>query len=74
MESALSNDSYKLSVDVHRKVVNFEVGDLVMTRIRPERLLKTPSKTFKLIPWHLTKSFENRDLLHMHLISLPIWV
>ena len=35
---ALSNDSYKHSVDMHRRAANFELGDFVMARIRPERL------------------------------------
>jgi len=35
---AISNDSYKLSADVRRRDISFEVGDFVMARIRPERL------------------------------------
>jgi len=41
---AMSNDSYKLSDDVRRKNISFEVGDFVMARIRPERLPKHSHK------------------------------
>ena len=41
---AISNDSYKLSPDVHRMDISFEVGDFVMTRIRPEQLPKHSHK------------------------------
>lgn len=37
---AMSNDNYKLSVDVRRRDISFEVGDFVMTCIRPERFPK----------------------------------
>ena len=41
---ALSNDSYKHSADMRRRAANFEVGDFVMARIRPERLPKNSLK------------------------------
>jgi len=37
---ALSNDTYKLSADVHRRAVNFAMGDFVMARIQLESFLK----------------------------------
>jgi len=43
---SLSNDSYKHSVDMHRRAANFEVGDFVMARIRPERLPRNSLKKF----------------------------
>jgi len=33
---ALRNDSYKHSVDMRHRAINFEVGDFVMARIQPE--------------------------------------
>ena len=41
---AMSNDNYKLSVDVHRKDTFFEVGDFVIDHVRPERLPKNSYK------------------------------
>ena len=37
---AMSNDSYKLSANVHRRDTYFEVGDFVMTCVQPESLPK----------------------------------
>jgi len=37
---AISNDSYKLSADVRRRDISFEVGDFVMARIQPKHLLQ----------------------------------
>ena len=41
---SLSNEEYKLVADVHRRSKEFNVGDYVMVRIRPERIPKTFSK------------------------------
>ena len=41
---SLSNEEYKLAVDVHRRSKEFNVGDYVMVRIRLERIPKTFSK------------------------------
>ena len=41
---SLSNEEYKLAADVHRRSKEFNVGDYVMVRIRPERIPKTFSK------------------------------
>ena len=41
---SLSNEEYKLAADMHRRSKEFNVGDYVMVRIRPERILKTFSK------------------------------
>ena len=41
---SLSNEEYKLAADVHRRCKEFNVGDYVMVRIRPERIPKTFSK------------------------------
>ena len=41
---SLSNEEYKLVVDVHHRYKEFNVGDIVMVRIRPERISKTFSK------------------------------
>ena len=41
---SLSNEEYKLAADVHRRSNKFNVGDYVMVRICPERILKTFSK------------------------------
>ena len=38
---SLSNDEYKLVADVHRRSKEFNIGDYVMIRIRPERIPKT---------------------------------
>ena len=40
----LSNEEYKLTVDVHHRYKEFNVGEYVMVRIRPERIPKTFSK------------------------------
>ena len=37
---AMSNNSYKLSANVHGRDTYFEVGDFVMTRVQPESLPK----------------------------------
>ena len=41
---SLSNEEYKLVVDVHRRSKEFNVGEYVMVHIRPERIPKTFSK------------------------------
>ena len=41
---SLSNEKYKLVVDVHCRSKEFNVGEYVMVRIRPERISKTFSK------------------------------
>ena len=41
---SLSNEKYKLAVDVHRISKEFNVGEYVMVRIRLERIPKTFSK------------------------------
>ena len=41
---SLSNEEYKLAADVHHRSKEFNVGDHVMVRIRPERIPKTFSK------------------------------
>ena len=41
---SLSNEKYKLVVDVHRRSKKFNVSDYVMVGIRPERIPKTFSK------------------------------
>ena len=41
---SLSNEEYKLTADVHRRSKEFNVGDYVMVRIRPERISKMFSK------------------------------
>ena len=41
---SLSNEEYKLVVDVHRRSKEFNVGDYVIVRIRPERIPKMFSK------------------------------
>ena len=38
---SLSNEEYKLAANVHRRSKEFNVGDYVMVRIRPERIPKT---------------------------------
>ena len=43
---SLSNEEYNLAADVHRRSKEFNVGDYVMVRIRPERIPKTFSKNF----------------------------
>ena len=40
----LSNEEYKLAIDMHRRSKKFNVGEYVMVRIRPERIQKTFSK------------------------------
>ena len=37
---SLSNEEYKLAADVHRRSKEFDVGEYVMVRIRPKRILK----------------------------------
>ena len=37
---SLSNEEYKLAADVHRRSKEFDVGEYVMVRIRPEKILK----------------------------------
>ena len=41
---SLSNEEYKLVADVHHRFKEFNVGEYVMVRIRPERIPKTFSK------------------------------
>ena len=41
---SLSNEEYKLAADVHRRSKEFNVGNYVMVRIRPERIPKKFSK------------------------------
>ena len=41
---SLSNEEYKLAVDVHQRYKEFNVGEYVMVHIRPERILKPFSK------------------------------
>ena len=44
---SLSNEEYKLVVDVHHRSKEFNVGEYVMVRIRPERIPKTfPKKLY----------------------------
>ena len=43
-KSSLSNDEYKLVVDVHCKSKEFNVGEYVIVRIRSKRIPKTFSK------------------------------
>ena len=43
-KTSLSNEEYKMDVDVHRRSKEFNVGDYVMIRICPERIPKTFSK------------------------------
>ena len=33
----ISNENYKEAVDAHRRYIQFQEGDLVMVRLRPER-------------------------------------
>ena len=40
----LSNEEYKLVVNVHRRSKEFNIGEYVMVHIRPERILKKFSK------------------------------
>ena len=40
---ALSSANYKLDADVHRRIQNYNVGDYVYPRIRPERY---PNRSF----------------------------
>ena len=40
---AASNASYKLRADLHKRHVDFNIGDYVMIRIRPERRLHGPA-------------------------------
>ena len=40
----LSNEEYKPIADVHHRYKEFNVGEYVMVRIRPERIPKTFSK------------------------------
>ena len=40
----LSNEEYKMIVDVHNRYKEFNVGEYVMVRIRPERIPKSFSK------------------------------
>ena len=40
----LSNEEYKLSTNVHHRYKEFNVGEYVMVRIRPERIPKMFSK------------------------------
>ena len=40
----VSNSQYKIHADIHRRHAEFQVGDYVMIRIRPERF---PSRTVK---------------------------
>ena len=41
---SLSNEEYKLAIDVHRRYKKFNGGDYVMICICPERISKTFSK------------------------------
>ena len=41
---ALSNENYKLAADVHRRKLEFNEGDFVKVRVRPERY---PKNSFK---------------------------
>ena len=72
---SLSNEEYKLAADVHRRSNEFNVGDYVMVRIRPERIPKPFSKkNFMQDPWALILSFVKWDLMHIFLICLMTWI
>ena len=43
---SLSNEEYKSVADVNRRCKEFNVGEYVMVRIRPERIPKTFKKNF----------------------------
>ena len=43
-KTSLSNEEYKLVANMHHRYKEFNVGEYVMVRIRPERILKTFSK------------------------------
>ena len=47
---SLSNEEYKLTTVVHRKSKEFNIGDYVMVRIHPERILKRFQKNFMQVP------------------------
>ena len=40
----LSTEEYKLTIDVHRRSKEFNIGDYVIVHIRPKRIQKTFSK------------------------------
>ena len=71
---SLSNEEYKLVVDVHRRYTEFNVGDYVMVCIHPERILKMFSKNFMQELWAFILSFVNWDLMHIFLICLMTWI
>ena len=71
---SLSNEEYKLATDVHRRSKEFNVGDYVMVRIRPERIPKTFSKNLyarAMGPYSIIRKW---DLMHIFLICLMTWI
>ena len=68
------NEEYKLVADVHRRSKEFNVGEYVMIRIRPERIPKRFQKNFMQEPWALIPSFVNWDLMHIFFICLMTWI
>ena len=67
---SLINEEYKLVADVHRSSKEFNVGEYVMVRIRPERIQKGFPKNFMQEPWVPILSFVKWDLMHIFLICL----
>ncbi|XP_019055656.1 PREDICTED: uncharacterized protein LOC104611445 isoform X2 [Nelumbo nucifera] len=67
---ALSNDSYKDQVDLHRHLADFQEGDMVMVRVRPECFPKGfCKKLYSKIasPYKITKKISS----NAYVLELP---
>ena len=67
---SLSNENYKLVVDVHRRYEEFNIGEYVMVRIHPKRIPKTFSKklyTRVMGPYYIIRKLRS----NAYLLDLP---
>ena len=65
---SLSNEDYKMVVDVHRRSKEFNVGDYVMVHIRPKRIPKTFSKKlYAMGPYSIIRKLRS----NAYLLDLP---
>ena len=67
---SLSNEEYKLAANVHRRYKEFNVGEYVMVRIRPERIIKTfPKKLYAraMGPYYIIRKLGS----NAYLLDLP---
>ena len=67
----LSNEEYKMVVDVHRRSKEFNVGDYVMVHIRPKEFQKRFQKNFMQEPWALNYSIIRKLRSNAYLLDLP---